>query len=188
VAPLAGAVALLTLLTFATVKVIVPQFTGLRSSLAAPVTPVAMETRVPPPPVRAATPQADAPTGAQEVRPFVSSAGRFSVLFPGTPEQNTQRIALSDTDSVILYQFQFGDANLSYAVLYNDYPAQYVTAEPQPFLEHLRDATMAPAKATLTTDQAIDFNSVPGRVFKFTDPAGNIYTVADLLRASGSTR
>jgi len=33
----------------------------------------------------------------------------------------------------------------------------------------------------LTSDQRVDLNGVPGRVFKFTDKVGNAYTVLDFL-------
>jgi hypothetical protein len=66
-------------------------------------------------------------------------------------------------------------------VMYNDYPAQYVAGEPQSFLERIRDGTTAAVKATATSDQPIDLNGVPGRVFKFADQAGSTYIVLDCL-------
>jgi hypothetical protein len=178
-APLAGAVAILALLTFSTVKVIVPRSSRLGSSSGIDLTPAAMENPAAPTP--AAAPQSETSPAAPQLQPYMSTVGRFSVLFPGTPTQNAQQVALSDSDSVTLHQFHFQDGNSSYMVMYNDYPAQYIAGEPQSFLESIRDGTMEPVKATLTSDQPIDLNGVPGRVFKFTDQIGNTYTVLDFL-------
>lgn len=190
-APLAAAVALMALITFSTVKVIVPRVSSLArlaSGPAVPVTPAALETSVatnPAPPVQAdapaAAPQPDVTTAVLQQQPYRSIAGRFSALFPGPPVQSSQQVALSGTDSVTLYQFHFEDANSSFVVMYNDYPAQYVAGEPQPFLERIRDGTMSSLKATPTRDEPIDFNGLPGRLFKFTDQAGSSYTVFDCL-------
>ena len=178
-APLAGAVVLLALLTFSTVRVILPRFSSLGSSPGTVLTPATME--IPGTPIPAAAPRSDASTAVPELQPYNSTVGRFSVLFPGAPSQSSQRVALSGGDSVILHQFQFEDGNASYMVIYNDYPAQYVTGEPQPFLERIRDGTKASANATLTSDQPVHLNGVPGRVFRFTGKDGNTYTLLDLL-------
>jgi hypothetical protein len=178
-APIAGAVAFLALLTFSTVKVIVPSFSSLPSSSRIDLTPAAMQSPAAPTP--AAAPQSDTSTAAPQLHPYMSTVGRFSVLLPGPPTQNARQVALSDSDSMTLYQFHFEDGNSSYMVMYNDYPAQYVPGEPQSLLEIIRDGTVQPVKATLTSDQPIDLNGVPGRVFKFTDKVGNTYTVLDFL-------
>jgi hypothetical protein len=177
-APLAGAVALLALLTFSTVKVMYSNSSNFGSSPET-YTPVAMESPTSPPP--AAAPESDTPTAGQQLQPYVSTVGRFSVLFPGTPKQNSRQVTLSDSDSVTLHQFQFEDGNSSYIVMYNDYPAQYVATEPQSFLKIIRDGTMEPAKGTLTSDQRVDLKGVPGRTFQFTDQAGNTYAVLVLI-------
>jgi hypothetical protein len=178
-APLAGAVALLALLTFLTINVIVPRFSNLDSYPGIVPTTAATENPVAQTP--AAVPQSDAATAASQLRPYISTVGRFSVLFPGTPTQNTQRITLSNSDSVTLYQVHFEGDNSSYVVTYNDYPARYAIGEPQSFLERVRDAGMPSENATLTSDQPVDLNGVPGRVFKFTDKDGSLYTVLDCL-------
>jgi hypothetical protein len=169
-APLAGAVVLMSLVAFSTVKIIVPRFSALNSSPGTALTSASME-----------SPDRITPVAAPQLQPYVSSAGRFSVLFPGTPLQNSQQVNLSDGDSVTLYQFHLEDGNSSYTVMYNDYPAQYIVGEPQSFLERIRDGTIGSMKATLTTDQPVDLNGVPGRAFKFTDSVGTTYAALDFL-------
>ncbi len=204
-APLAGAVAVLALLTLLTVKVIMPRYPGLdlNSRTTVPETPVEEPTAstpvepqagtsvaapqgetagaVPSAETPAATPEAGTPATAPQLQPYSSTAGRFSVLFPGPPTQNVRPLRLSDTVSVSMYQFHCEEGNSSYLVIYNDYPEQYVAGEPQTLLERVRDGIVSATKATLNSDQPVDLNGVPGRLLKLTDQLGNTYTVLDLL-------
>jgi hypothetical protein len=133
----------------------------------------------PPPPPPPPMPKSNPETSTAEGDAFVSTAGRFSVLFPGAPTQDSSRVTLSGSDSVILHQFHLADGGTTYLVIYNDYPAKYVAAEPQAILESIRDASAE--KATLISDEAIDLNGVPGRAFKFTDKDGMTYVTRDFL-------
>ncbi len=205
-APVAGALALLALLTFLTVKVIVPRVPGLGSSPITALAKAAQESPAAPNPAAAsqsdaataapqgetagAVPGAETPTATTEAetsatapqrQPYTSTAGRFSVLFPGPPTQNARPLRLSDTVSVTMHQFQCEEGNSSYLVMYNDYPEQYVAGEPQTLLERVRDGIASATKATLNSDQPVDLNGVPGRLLKLTDQLGSTYTVLDLL-------
>jgi len=121
---------------------------------------------------------ASIPAGMQ---PYTSDAGRFSVLFPGTPAQKTQQIALEGGASSTLFQTWVGleDDNVAYMVFYNDYPPGYATGAPQAVLEAVRDGVVK--GKTLLTDEPIDLNGVPGRAFTATDTDGLNYTVHEFL-------
>jgi hypothetical protein len=205
-APLAGALALLALLTFVSVKVIVPRVSGRGSSAIAALAPAAQEspaastpavplqsdtaTATPQPqpdtaqespaaPSPAGASQSDAAPAAPQEQPYISTAGRFSVHFPGPPTQNAGQVSLSGGESMTLHRFSFEEGNSVYMVMYNDYPPQYAASQPQPFLESIRDGVAG--KATLTADRPIDFNGVPGRIFKFTNEEGTTLTELVLL-------
>jgi hypothetical protein len=182
-ASLAAAIVFLGLITLFTVKVLVPrlQHRGAPTDASTAYTLPVSDSSQSSPTTAVQQPQSDTTTTVAQLQPYVSSAGRFSVLFPGSPTRNAEQVTLSGSDSVTLYQFHFGDNNLSYMVLYNDYPAKYVPAEPQSLLESVRDGSMESVKATLTSDQPIDLNGVPGRAFKFTDKNGSTYVTRDFL-------
>jgi len=196
-APLAGAVALLALLSFATYKLIVPRVWPSAASTTGSLAPVYTPTvaPVPPPPVEtssnappaviepAAEPSATVPTPsdteAAATQPYVSVAGRFSVAFPGSPAHSTQPVPLAGTDTTTLHQFAVEDGGSKYLVLYNDYPAQYVPEDAQALLEKIRDGIAG--KASLASDRVVEVDGAPGRLFTFTDDSGATVTVLDLL-------
>jgi len=168
---LAAALVVVGLIAFLVVKALVPPLQVLpRETLAS------MLVAPPPPP-----PPPPPPDTAGGLQPYTSTDGRFSVLFPGSPKRNDQQVALSASDSITIHQFEFDDNNLSYLVMYNDYPAKYVIAEPQPILESIRDRSIESLKATLTNDGPVDLNGVPGRAFEFTNKDGSTYVVHDFL-------
>lgn len=187
-APLAGAVVLLALIAFSTYEIVGPRYSSLGSSIGTTLPPGPMEG--PAPMTQAAerekldvsgTAQSNASTTAPQLQPYESTMGRFSALFPGSPTQTSEQVKVSENESVTLYHFRFEEGQSSYLVMYNDYPTQYALGEAQSFLENIRDATMAQVKATATSDQPINLNGVPGRLFKFTNQLGSSCTVMDLL-------
>jgi len=134
--------------------------------------------------VAAAQDTSSQPAGSANVAPmqtFTSADGRFSILFPGTPQQTSQTIPLKNSDSTTIYQFSAeADAgNTSYIVMYNDYSAAVVGGASQALLERTRDGAVA--GKTLLTDVVIDLNGVPGRAYTAVDSDGYNYEVHEFL-------
>jgi hypothetical protein len=100
---------------------------------------------------------------------FVSQAGRFSVLMPGTPQLTTQTVALKGGEKVTLYVFavSLDNDNIAYEVMYNDFPSNYANGPAETQLKASRDVAVASAGAgaKLLSDSAISLNGVPGRAF-----------------------
>ncbi len=190
---LAAAVVFLGLITLLSVKVVVPR---MRQAGVIPGAPVASTQPVDESPQSsptttapavqqpaAETTTAVAPPNTTETRSqaYTSIAGRFSVQFPGSPTQKAQQVALAGGDTMTIHQFLLDGDNMSYVVMYNDYPAEYVGGEPQAVLGRVRDGWVKTQKATLISDGAIDLGGVPGRAYKFTDKDGIVYVARDLL-------
>ncbi len=135
---------------------------------------------------------------------FTSSEGRFSIMMPGTPVQGSQQAKISDSASTTIYQFEVSLANnnISYLLMYNDYPAGYAEDGPQAVLARTRDG--AARSKTMNSDQAIEMTVsagpdassskdasdqgrssagavVPGRAFTCTDSDGYNYSVRQFL-------
>ncbi len=135
--------------------------------------------------------QANAPAPAQASAPvipgtqtFTSQDGRFSVLLAGVPKENTQVIPLKGGGSTTIHMFwvELEDDNISYLVMYNDYPANYANGDPQSVLATTRDGSLAAEKAVLLTDTPTNLNGIPGRAFTATDPKGTNYTAHQYLK------
>jgi nitrate reductase NapE component len=180
---LAAAVLFLGLITLLGVKVVVPglrqtgALPGLFAGHSQPADTAPDTTTAPPPPPPS---PAHTTTTEDQTQSFTSTAGRFSVQFPSPPTQKDQEAALSDGSSATIHQFLLDGSNLSYIVMYNDYPAEYL-GEPQAALGRIRDGWVKSSKATLVDDKAIDLGGVPGREYKFTDKDGVIFIARDLL-------
>jgi len=108
------------------------------------------------------------------MQPFTSADGRFSVLFPGTPQQSPIPINLKNGETATLYRFACADNGTVYVVAYINYPADYVNgypadsaiSDPQVRLQAVEKGDAA--GNTLFRDQAIDLDGVPGRDYTFT--------------------
>lgn len=120
---------------------------------------------------------ADAPP----MQSFTSNEGRFTVQFPGTTKRDTAAVPLQGSDASTLYEFwvELDDNSVSYMVMYNDYPEGYATGAPQDILATVRDGSLK--NKTLTSDEEISLNGVPGRAFVASDKDGWIYTVHQFL-------
>lgn len=115
------------------------------------------------------------------MQPYSSTVGRFFVQFPGAPvKQDTQSITLQGTDTSTLYEFwtELADGNISYMVMYNDYPPAYVNDSPDAVLGRTRDGAVK--GKTLLSDMSISLNGVPGREFTAKDDTWN-FTVRQFL-------
>lgn len=125
--------------------------------------------------------QSPSAPAVQPMTPYSSEAGRFSVQFPGGEvKQDTDSIKLQDTDTSTLYEFytESADGNVSYMVMYNDYPSTYANDGSDAVLARTRDG--AAKGKTLLSDMAINLNGVPGREFTAKDDNWN-FTVRQFL-------
>lgn len=118
----------------------------------------------------------------QQMQPYSSTEGRFSVQFPGAGEvkHDTEAINLKGSDTSTLYEFwvEASDGNVSYMVMYNDYPPAYVNDGAEAVLGRTRDGAVK--GKTLLSDMAISLNGVPGREFTCKDDTWN-FTVRQFL-------
>jgi hypothetical protein len=175
--PLVLAVAVLALLTLFTVKVVMPRMNRPTSSeFSVPyVVPSQGDT----------TPsgtQGTEPTNTGTIaQPYTSEAGRYSAQFPGTPTESTSDVSLGASGTTTLYQSLVDQGSVSYLVAYCDYPAGFLESDPQTALAGFRDNLVKAEKGTLTSDDAIDLNGVPGRAFVITSSDGSTYSVHDFL-------
>jgi hypothetical protein len=118
----------------------------------------------------------------QQLQLYTSDDGRFSVQFPaGEVKHDTQPIPLQGSDSSTLYEFwvESADGNVSYMVMYNDYPANYANDGADAVLARTRNGAVK--GKTLLSDMAINLNGVPGREFTAKDDTWN-FTVRQFLK------
>ncbi len=115
------------------------------------------------------------------MKPYSSDVGRFTVQFPGGEvKQDTQPITLQGTDTSTLYEFytESADGNVSYMLMYNDYPAAYANDGSDAVLARTRDGAVK--GKTLLSDMAITLNGIPGREFTAKDDTWN-FTVRQFI-------
>lgn len=120
---------------------------------------------------------------------FSSPDGRFSILFAGTPKQESETLYLggknkdtaTSVDISILNEFsvETDGGNVAYMVMYNDYLGNYADGDPQSILASTRDGAVK--GKTLLTDNVVSLNGVPGRAFTAKDENWN-YTVRQYLK------
>jgi len=119
--------------------------------------------------------------GAQQMQPYRSTDGRFTVNFPQAEVKlDSQTVSLGGGGSTTLYQVSVAPSNnISYLVMYNDYTADYANGDPQTVLQTTRDGAVK--GKTLLSDIVISLNGVPGREFTAKDDTWN-YTVRQFLQ------
>ncbi|HYB60573.1 MAG TPA: hypothetical protein VEH50_03750 [Methylomirabilota bacterium] len=123
-------------------------------------------------------------TDVSDMQEFDSAEGRFSILMPGVPKADSQQVALTnDTPArtATLYYFVVSQQNdnISYMVLYNDYPPDLANDAPEAVLQRARDG--ATEGKTLLTDTAVSLNGVPGRAYTYRDSDGTTFDVHQYL-------
>ncbi len=119
--------------------------------------------------------------GGQQMQPYTSADGRFTVNFPqGEVQHDTEKVNLSGSDTSTLYEFwvEQDAGNVSYMVMYNDYPANYANEGADAVLARTRDGAVK--GKTLLSDIAINLNGVPGREFTAKDDTWN-FTVRQFI-------
>ena len=97
---------------------------------------------------------------------YNSAKGRFSVLFPaGEITQKTEQTRPQNGAGTTKHIFwlELDDNNVSYMVMYSDYPDDFPLAAPQTVLASARDGALK--NKTLASDAEIELNGVPGRAF-----------------------
>jgi hypothetical protein len=117
----------------------------------------------------------------QQMQPYTSTDGRFTVNFPQAEvKSSSQSIDLKGGGTTTLYQFwiELASGNVSYMVMYNDYSADYANGDPQTVLATTRDGAVG--GKTLLSDTVISLNGIPGREFTAKDDTWN-YTVRQYL-------
>jgi hypothetical protein len=127
---------------------------------------------------------AAAPADPYAMQPFTSAEGRFSVDMPSAPQQAAKPLTLQGGGASTLHQFwvDIDNDNITYMVIYNDYPADYATASPEELLQTMRDGVVRDKK--LTSDVPIDLYGTPGRAFTAIDKDGWQYAVHQFLDGS----
>lgn len=134
-----------------------------------------------PPATQSPQPTGGAPQGAGSMQSFTSAEGMFKVELPGTPQQAAKPLNLQGGGASTLHQFwvDLDSDNITYMVIYNDYPSDYASASPQELLQTMRDGVVR--GKTLTSDVPIDLFGVPGRAFTAIDNDGWQYAVHQFL-------
>lgn len=126
-------------------------------------------------------PVVPAPPSVTGMIAFTSAEGRFSLELPGTPQQAAKPLTLQGGGASTLHQFwvDLDNDNITYMVIYNDYPADYASASPQELLQTMRDGVVR--EKTLTSDVPMELFGVPGRAFTALDKDGWQYAVHQFL-------
>ena len=120
---------------------------------------------------------AQAPPTPDPMKSFTGPDGHFSIMMPGTPSYESQDVQLQGPDKAHMNEWyvELEDHNVSYMLMYNDYPPNYANGAPADMLIKFREG--ATADKTLISDQIISLNGVPGRAFTTKDKDGWFYDV-----------
>lgn len=112
-------------------------------------------------PAATTAPRNSVPPGWQE---FESKLGRFKALMPGAPTASTRNIR-TDIGTVASIRFTATDAaNVTYDVMFNDYPAAGVSkANPQKLLDGARDGLLYQTKGRMMSEKLIMLANFPAR-------------------------
>ena len=122
-----------------------------------------------------AMPQTGFPPGWKEV---AIPAGRFKVLMPGAPKTSRQTIR-TDIGNVVSTRYTVTDAaQVTYDVLFNEYPAAGVAkTNPQKLLDGARDGLLYQTKGRMVAEKHLTFANLPGRDQIIMDEKGTHYRV-----------
>jgi hypothetical protein len=133
------------------------------------------------PPAQSSQQTGATPQSTGSMRSFASAEGLFKVDLPGTPQQAAKPLNLQGGGTSMLHQFwvDLDSDDVTYMVIYNDYPSDYASASPQELLQTMRDGVVR--DKTLTSDVPIELFGVPGRAFTAIDKDGWQYAVHQFL-------
>jgi hypothetical protein len=117
--------------------------------------------------------QADDP----KAKDFASKEGKFSVAFPGKPEESTKE-ADSAAGKLTFTNYTYSDGDSALLVMYCDYPADVRKQKgAEKVLDDARDGGVKSAKGKLTDEKkrTIGKDKNPGRELLIQLPDGKLY-------------
>lgn len=112
-------------------------------------------------------------------QPFVSTAGRFSVVFPATPQQSSGQMDCGNGEKGPLYEFSASTEKVGHIVVYGDCPLDAIGDSPQAFLQAMEKSAIA--HQFLTEEHGFDLNGVPGRAFISVEPGVGVHITHEFL-------
>ena len=99
----------------------------------------------------------------KEWETFESDTGRFSILFPGAPEKETESVPTT-IGTIKTEFFMVEQKDMAYSVNYADYPAEVVAAsDTRAMLDGARMGAMANVNGELLSEKEISLGGHPGR-------------------------
>ncbi|MBN1431094.1 MAG: hypothetical protein JXB07_22180 [Anaerolineae bacterium] len=106
---------------------------------------------------------------------FVSDEGKFSVLMPGTPTEETQ----TTTDGTDIHMFSVEDWGDAYLVGYSDFPQDIIEGtDAEMLLDFARDG--AAGDGTILSETSITINGYPGRALEIDSSDDDIVLYANI--------
>ncbi len=103
---------------------------------------------------------------AVEWQSFESEDGRFSVSFPGTPEEQVESVTTA-IGTIETQFFVVTQKDMAYSVNLADYPPEVIAAEDiQQMLDGARDGAVSNVNGELLEEKELVLNGHPGREFK----------------------
>lgn len=117
------------------------------------------------------------PQAQAVLKEFTGPDGHFSVMMPGIPMYESQDIPLQGGAKAQMNEWyvELDNNNISYMLMYNDYPANFANGAPADLLIKFRDGALK--DKTLVSDAPITLDGVPGRAFTTKDSDGWLYDV-----------
>jgi TM2 domain-containing membrane protein YozV len=102
---------------------------------------------------------------------FSSEEGGFSVLFPGTPNENSQSVQTA-AGPIELTMFLFEDGTGAYLVGYSDYPDKIIaSASSEQLLDNAIRGGMGNTGGILVGQESIAIDGYPGKEISFRVPS-----------------
>jgi hypothetical protein len=99
----------------------------------------------------------------KEFEEYYSADGRFSVLFPGEPEESLQSVRTA-VGQINLVMLTAGSKTSAFVVGYADYPRNVVeSSDPEEMLDGARDGAVGNVGGRLTDETTLDFHGHPAR-------------------------
>lgn len=105
---------------------------------------------------------------------FSSTAGRFSVLMPGTPTEETQTDKIEDGRTYQQYYFTVTQPEGVYFVAYSEFPGSEVSqVDADTILEAASEGILVDG-GRLLSQREISLEGYPGREIEYEDSEGNL--------------
>ena len=97
---------------------------------------------------------------------FSSDEGKFSVLFPGTPEEKVEPVSGSFGNAEIHYFAVWADKQTLYGINYSD-SSKYLKVNPQELFKKTQNLTVENQKGTIVFEQETTVDGFPAKEFEF---------------------